>query len=84
MISCLAELDAIASLAKMSFTMEAKCKPEFVKDSEEPVFNLKDMVHPCVLKTGVDFVPNDTVFEDNVHVMLVTGANMGGKSTLLR
>lgn len=29
-------------------------------------------------------VPNDTVFDDNVVAMLVTGPNMGGKSTLLR
>jgi DNA mismatch repair ATPase MutS len=29
-------------------------------------------------------VPNDTIFENNVVAMLVTGPNMGGKSTLLR
>lgn len=42
------------------------------------------MIHPSIEKTGVDFISNDTIFEDNVHLLLVTGPNMGGKSTLLR
>jgi DNA mismatch repair ATPase MutS len=34
--------------------------------------------------TGVDLVPNDINFNDATDVLLVTGPNMGGKSTLLR
>lgn len=47
------------------------------------------MRHPCVtMKHGAaKFVPNDTVINDPSKknlVLLVTGPNMGGKSTLLR
>ncbi len=42
------------------------------------------MYHPTLAKLKKDFVPNDTVFEDTNNIMLVTGPNMGGKSTLLR
>jgi len=49
------------------------------------------MRHPCVTpKPGQPvkkFVPNDTIINDpkkNDLVLLVTGPNMGGKSTLLR
>ena len=46
------------------------------------------MVHPCVkLGNGKSFIPNDTIIKPgpNGHaVLLVTGPNMGGKSTILR
>ncbi len=32
----------------------------------------------------MELVPNDTNFNDSTDVLLVTGPNMGGKSTLLR
>lgn len=46
------------------------------------------MKHPCVVLSGTkkNFVPNDTYIntEEGQGVLLVTGPNMGGKSTLLR
>ena len=38
--------------------------------------------HPTV--EMLDFVPNDTKFESNGKCILLTGPNMGGKSTILR
>ena len=64
--------------------MKTKCRPKFLKSTHEATFRLKGMVHPCIQLTGVDFVANDTLFENNVNLLLVTGPNMGGKSTLLR
>lgn len=60
--------------------------------------DLRGSRHPCVTKTffGDDFIPNDIAIgcpgseeggqEDNGHApcVLVTGPNMGGKSTLMR
>ena len=45
---------------------------------------IKQLLHPCLMGSGVDLVPNDTNFNDSTDVLLVTGPNMGGKSTLLR
>ncbi|CAL1537586.1 unnamed protein product [Lymnaea stagnalis] len=76
------------------------CRPEFVlpEDGSEPILEIRDGRHPCVSRTfeGGDFIPNDTVIgvrdenddEDGSYsesqVVLVTGPNMGGKSTLMR
>lgn len=54
---------------------------------------LRKMRHPGVVSTGVNFIPNDTVIgrkfyeeedPDSPYILLITGPNMGGKSTLLR
>jgi DNA mismatch repair protein MSH6 len=45
------------------------------------------MVHPCVTMSGQkNFIPNDTFIDtgNSQSLLLVTGPNMGGKSTLLR
>lgn len=42
--------------------------------------------HPCI--TNIEnFVPNDTLFGTNdnaANILILTGPNMGGKSTLMR
>jgi DNA mismatch repair protein MSH6 len=52
----------------------------------QPFLKIRDGRHPCV--SSVDgFIPNDTVIgceEDPASLILVTGPNMGGKSTLMR
>lgn len=50
---------------------------------------LRQASHPCVASTTSDnnFIPNDTVIgceENPTRFVLVSGPNMGGKSTLLR
>ena len=64
-------------------------KPIIVKrkenGSDRPVLELNGVRHPCVQKTVKNFVPNDVFFGgDHPLVSLITGPNMGGKSTLLR
>ena len=74
------------------------CRPHFIqyqgKYKTRPFLDLRNMRHPCVIikpdkskGSQVKFIPNDTVINDPKHndtVLLVTGPNMGGKSTLLR
>lgn len=55
------------------------CRPKLI-ESDRPIMNLKQMRHPCLCD---NFIPNDVVLEDR-SVMLLTGPNMGGKSTTLR
>lgn len=42
------------------------------------------MRHPCVEKLAKTFVPNDVEINGKEQSLLITGPNMGGKSTLLR
>ncbi|XP_078664804.1 DNA mismatch repair protein Msh6-like isoform X1 [Branchiostoma floridae x Branchiostoma belcheri] len=65
----------------------------------QPFLEIREGRHPCICRTysGGDFIPNDTVVgtstaedmeesggADASSVVLVTGPNMGGKSTLMR
>ena len=61
------------------------CRPEFV-ESERSVLELTSLRHPCVIPgIASDFIPNDTVLGgQSPNMVLLTGPNMGGKSTLLR
>ncbi|KAK7271285.1 hypothetical protein RJT34_27060 [Clitoria ternatea] len=60
------------------------------KDSEGPLLKVKGLWHPFALgETGGLPVPNDVILGENEdgphpHTLLLTGPNMGGKSTLLR
>ncbi|CDW72387.1 dna mismatch repair protein msh6 [Stylonychia lemnae] len=82
-VSVLAELDCLASLAMASSNgaTTQMCRPEFL---QHPCVNFKQDING---KARKEFVPNDTIINDpntNARVLLVTGPNMGGKSTLLR
>jgi hypothetical protein len=51
---------------------------------EERALTVRGLVDPCLaLRTGVAPIPND-LDADGVQLLLLTGANGGGKSTLLR
>ncbi|XP_069351178.1 DNA mismatch repair protein Msh6 isoform X10 [Eulemur rufifrons] len=72
------------------------CRPVILLPGEDtaPFLKLKGSRHPCITKTffGDDFIPNDILIgceeeeEENgkAYCVLVTGPNMGGKSTLMR
>lgn len=72
------------------------CRPIILLPEEDtpPFLDLKGSRHPCITKTffGDDFIPNDILIgceeeeEENgkAYCVLVTGPNMGGKSTLMR
>ncbi len=59
-------------------------KPEI---SNESIIEIKDGRHPVVerLLTQTSFIPNDTLIKkESDRILIITGPNMGGKSTLLR
>lgn len=92
MISVVSELDCLISLSvASSYTSLKMCRPTFIPYdghySNTSIFEIKDMVHPLIkLHNGKDFVPNNTRIcpAEGSSLLLVTGPNMGGKSTLLR
>ncbi|KAF9286408.1 DNA mismatch repair protein msh6 [Mortierella alpina] len=85
-VKIIAELDCLGSLSKSSSALGSPaCRPEFV-ESESSVLELEGLRHPCVIPgIASDFIPNDTVLGgESPSLILLTGPNMGGKSTLLR
>lgn len=77
----LATLDVLATFAEIA-TRRDYVKPAIAEDRE---LTITDGRHPVVERTVDGFVPNDLHLNDTDHqVLLLTGPNMGGKSTFLR
>lgn len=77
----LATLDALVAFASIAF--EARyVRPEI---NDEGLISIVGGRHPVVEQVlhGA-FVPNDTLLSDQSLVHIITGPNMGGKSTYLR
>lgn len=60
------------------------CRAEFVDtDGTEQILELKEVVNPILIYDGSSsYIPNDIDLKD--EVLLLTGPNMGGKSSLMR
>ena len=83
-IGCVAFLDALISLASYSNSIETGCFPTFLTDFSKPVIEIKEGRHPCLDNTGISYIPNDCSVGGDSRLMILTGPNMGGKSTLMR
>ena len=77
-----AELDVLASLAELA-SRRKYVRPD-VHEGDSLV--IKDGRHPVIEVTNAEpFIPNDTRLDrDEDQVLIITGPNMGGKSTYLR
>jgi DNA mismatch repair protein MutS len=77
----LAELDVLSTLAERADTLNWS-RPEL---SERPGILIRDGRHPVIEHfTDDPFVPNDTDLGDDRRMLVITGPNMGGKSTYMR
>ncbi len=78
----IAALDTLAALADVAE------RNEYVRPhlTDEPNLEIRGGRHPVVEQTAEreSFIPNDVVLDDALRVMIVTGPNMAGKSTVLR
>ena len=81
----IAALDALATLAERSLTLNW-CAPEFAR---EPCIEIRAGRHPVVEARlaetrGASFIANNTVLGNRQRMQVITGPNMGGKSTYMR
>jgi len=83
--SAIAQLDVLTSFAKLA-AERGYCRPEFSATGE---LLIVDGRHPVIeellRQRGERFVPNELYLESQrQQLLLITGPNMGGKSTYLR
>jgi len=77
----LAELDVLVNLAERADTLNY-VRPEL---DEAPGILIEGGRHPVVEQvTDEPFVPNDTRLDADRRMLIITGPNMGGKSTYMR
>ncbi|HYL61577.1 MAG TPA: mismatch repair protein [Candidatus Methylomirabilis sp.] len=77
------EMEALLSLAGYSYEHPADPFPEFVRaESGAAVFAGEELGHPLI--SEAQCVRNSVRLDEQTRVLLVSGSNMSGKSTLLR
>ncbi|MCB1960780.1 MAG: DNA mismatch repair protein MutS [Rhodocyclaceae bacterium] len=76
----LAELDALAALAEAARRYDYRC-PSF---SEQPGIHIEGGRHPVVERQVEDFIANACTLAPTRRMLMITGPNMGGKSTFMR
>ncbi|MDP2416923.1 MAG: DNA mismatch repair protein MutS [Hydrogenophaga sp.] len=81
----MAALDALCALAERSIALDW-AEPQFVP---EPCIDIRGGRHPVVQArlnqtSGASFMANDTVMGPKQRMQVITGPNMGGKSTYMR
>jgi len=78
----IAELDVLASLAEVA-QREGYVRPELTDDF---ALEITAGRHPVVerMMPREKFIPNDVVLTEDARMIILTGPNMAGKSTILR
>jgi DNA mismatch repair ATPase MutS len=78
-LEVIGEMEALSSLSAIAYEHKDWAMPTF--ETGAPIFKAKNLGHPLL---GSGRVYNDLTIEKSQNVLLITGSNMSGKSTLLR
>ena len=77
----LAELDVLTNFAERAAALDLCC-PEL---TSMPGISITEGRHPVVEAVlDAPFIPNDVQLDDATRMLVITGPNMGGKSTYMR
>lgn len=77
----IAKLDVLCCFVERSETLNYK-KPIFVNNSVLKLYNSRNPILES--NSDINFISNDLFFDSNIRTLLITGPNMGGKSTYMR
>uniref|UniRef100_A0A0N5AJT6 DNA_MISMATCH_REPAIR_2 domain-containing protein n=1 Tax=Syphacia muris TaxID=451379 RepID=A0A0N5AJT6_9BILA len=85
----LARIDVLVSFSVLATNSSFVYERPILLDKDKHCILLKDCRHPVLESLeGCNFIPNDVVLGENdgdrTRFLILTGANMGGKSTYLR
>ena len=79
--AAIAQLDVLSCFAERATTLQCS-EPELI---DEPRLLIEGGRHPVVERASREpFIPNDVRFDDSRRMLIITGPNMGGKSTYMR
>ena len=81
-IETIAEFEGLSSLAGYRYEHEDDPFPEIVPPEAAVTFEGVQLGHPLLPRSTM--VPNDVRFTGGTQLLIVSGSNMSGKSTLLR
>jgi DNA mismatch repair ATPase MutS len=79
-LAAIGDFEALCALASYAYERPADVFPEIVEG--HVVFDAAGLGHPLIPAAAC--VRNDVQLDDGVQLLLLTGSNMSGKSTLLR
>jgi DNA mismatch repair protein MutS len=79
--AAIAEIDILANLAERADNLSL-CQPQFCDEQVFEVVAGRHLVVEQVLQEP--FIANDTLLNEQRRMLLITGPNMGGKSTYMR
>jgi DNA mismatch repair protein MutS len=79
--NAVAELDVFANFAERANTLNYNC-PKLVEGAGIEIIGGRHPVVECTL--DAPFVPNDLYMDARRRMLMITGPNMGGKSTYMR
>jgi DNA mismatch repair protein MutS len=79
--AAIAQVDVLTCFAERAATLDC-ARPELV---DHPMLLISQGRHPVVERAGREpFIPNDLCFDEARRMLIITGPNMGGKSTYMR
>lgn len=79
--SAIAELDVLVNFTERAISLNW-CRPSLTQDAG---LQIEEGRHPVVESVSQQpFVPNDVILDAGSRMLMITGPNMGGKSTYMR
>lgn len=81
-LDAVGQIESLSSLAGYAFEHPEDPFPELVSESDGPCFEAQELGHPLIADDKV--IRNNVSLTPELRLIMVSGSNMSGKSTLLR